>query len=83
MPTSVHFPVDDRPAVLVRHSDDRWYSGRLHAWLRDDRTTPGRWLAVVSYHVGAGMQFYLCLDAARVQPSDRTQGPESVADTGN
>lgn len=83
---NVHFPVDDRPTVLVRHSDERWYPGRLHAWLHDDpaardgRATVAHWLAVVSYHVGAGMQFYLCLDAARVRPSDRGSGTGADAD---
>jgi len=68
---SVHFPVDERPAVLVRHTDGAWHVGRLHAWLRY-RPRPGRsggWRAVVSYHVAAGLQYYLDVPAERVRPA--------------
>lgn len=67
MPSPARFyPVDRRPRVEVHHRDGTWYPGRLHAWLR--RRRPPGWDAVVSYHVGAGLQYYLCVPAERVRP---------------
>ena len=73
-PHAVHFPVDARPAVLVRHGH-RWYRGRLHAWLPekagpDDVDGPRGWRAVVTFSVSAGMQYYLSVPSDQVRPQD-------------
>ena len=84
---SVHYRVDERPAVDVRHTDGTWYAGRLHAWLlcrstgRRGEPAGARWRAVVSYHVAAGLQYYLDVPAGRVRPrpayDDPTRHPAS------
>ena len=73
-PRAVHFPVDARPPVLVRHGH-RWYRGRLHAWLpepaaEDDVDRPREWRAVVTFSVGAGLQYYLSVPSDQVRPQD-------------
>lgn len=70
---AIHYPVDARPRVLVRHQDGVWHEGRLHAWLRTRR--PPGWRAMVSYSVGAGLQYYLDVPADRVKRQGPTAPP--------
>ncbi|MBI4941669.1 MAG: hypothetical protein HY830_13060, partial [Actinobacteria bacterium] len=56
----------DRPRVETRHSDGRWYPGRLHGWVRGD----DGWRAVVTYGTTPGVQYYGCVAASAVRPAD-------------
>lgn len=54
--------------MVVRHAESgQWHPGRLHAWL-PSLPAPS-WWAVVSYHVGTGLQHYRVVPAEDVQPN--------------
>jgi hypothetical protein len=56
----------DRPAVEVWHPETRqWYPGRLRAWL--PALPAPSWWAVVTYHVGTGLQHYRQVPAGDVR----------------
>lgn len=55
----------DRPCVETRHTDGRWYPGRLHGWVRGD----DGWRAVVTYGTTPGVQYYGCVAASAVRPA--------------
>lgn len=62
-PTAVLYGPFERVRVEVCHTDGGWYPGWLHAWLR----APSGWRATVSYHIGAGLQYYLDVPVDRVR----------------
>lgn len=76
MPDRGPFGPFDRPRVEVRHSDGRWYPGRLHGWVRDRRG----WQGVVTYGTAPGIQHYACLAAGALR---RLDDPGDQGDPGD
>jgi hypothetical protein len=56
----------ERRPVWVQHSEDGCqYGGVLHAWL--PALPAPAWYAVVSYHVGVGLQHYVVVPSSMVE----------------